>query len=194
VLQHRENLSFRRPFPPRCSNVQSLRGIRRDPRRRCPTLVAMPDPSRGGESTIMSSSFSRHSRTTPHFPIRHTEAEWREKLSPDVFHVMRKHGTERAGTSPLENEKRPGTFVCAACHQALFASDAKFDSGTGWPSFFRPLPGAVETTVDRTLFIPRTEVHCSRCGGHLGHVFGDGPAPTGERYCVNGVSMGFKPD
>ncbi len=141
----------------------------------------------------MSSSFSRHTRTTPQFPVRHTEAEWRAKLSPEAFHVMRKHGTERAGTSPLENEKRAGIFICAACHQALFTSDAKFDGGAGWPSFFRSLEGAVETRVDRTLFIPRTEVHCSQCGGHLGHMFEDGPAPTGRRYCVNGVSMTFKP-
>ncbi len=142
----------------------------------------------------MSSSFSSHTRTTPHFPVKHTEAEWRAKLSPDAFHVMRKHGTERAGSSPLENEKRPGIFICVACHQALFASNAKFDSGTGWPSFSRPLEDAVETKVDRTLFIPRTEVHCRQCGGHLGHVFEDGPAPSGQRYCINGVSLAFKPD
>ena len=127
------------------------------------------------------------------FPVEHTEAEWRGMLTPEAYHVLRKHGTERAGTSPLDREKRAGTFTCAACEQALFASDAKFDSGTGWPSFFRPLDGAVETQTDRTLFMSRTEVHCSRCGGHLGHVFEDGPAPTGQRFCMNGAAMAFKP-
>jgi peptide-methionine (R)-S-oxide reductase len=107
--------------------------------------------------------------------------------------VLRKHGTERAGTSPLNHEKRKGTFECAGCDLALFSSDTKFESGTGWPSFYQPLPGAVGTTSDRSFFMTRTEVHCSRCEGHLGHVFDDGPKPTGLRYCMNGVAMKFVP-
>jgi peptide-methionine (R)-S-oxide reductase len=114
-------------------------------------------------------------------------------LSPEQYKVLRDHGTERAFTSPLNAEKRQGTFVCAGCGQPLFASDTKFESGTGWPSFFKPLDGAVGTTTDRSWFMVRTEVHCSRCGGHLGHVFPDGPRPTGERYCMNGVAMKFEP-
>ena len=129
-----------------------------------------------------------------HFPVEHTDAEWQALLSPEAYHVLRKHGTERAGTSPLDEEKRPGRFLCAACRQPLFKSDAKFDSHTGWPSFFRPLEGAVETKKDHSLFVARTEVLCTQCGSHLGHVFEDGPAPTGERYCMNGVAMAFIPD
>ena len=134
-------------------------------------------------------------KSEPHtaFPVEHTDAEWQTRLGADAFRVLRKHGTERAGSSPLNAEKRAGTFICAGCEQALFATGTKFESGTGWPSFFAPLDGAVETQTDRTLFMSRTEVHCSRCGGHLGHVFEDGPAPTGLRYCMNGVSMAFKP-
>ena len=126
------------------------------------------------------------------FEIVKTEAEWEKSLSPDEFHVLRKHGTERPGTSPLNREHRRGVFHCAACDLPLFSSDTKFESGTGWPSFFRPLDGGVGTTSDRSLFMVRTEVHCRRCGGHLGHVFEDGPRPTGLRYCMNGVSMRFK--
>jgi peptide-methionine (R)-S-oxide reductase len=122
-----------------------------------------------------------------------TEDDWRRTLAPDAFHVLREHGTERAGTSPLNQEKRPGTFCCAGCGQPLFVSDSKYESGTGWPSFWRPLEGAVDTTVDRSFLMTRTEVHCARCGGHLGHVFPDGPQPTGNRYCMNGVAMNFKP-
>jgi peptide-methionine (R)-S-oxide reductase len=107
--------------------------------------------------------------------------------------VLRGHATERAGTSPLDHEKRAGTFVCAGCGAPLFASSAKYDSGTGWPSFWEPLPDAVGTSLDRNLFMVRTEVHCARCGGHLGHVFPDGPRPTGLRYCMNGVALRFQP-
>src|SRR5262249_46504017 len=122
-----------------------------------------------------------------HFEVEHSDAEWKALLSPQAYQVLRHHGTERAGTSPLNQEHREGSFLCTGCGLPLFASAAKFDSGTGWPSFTVPLPGAVETETDRSLFMTRTEVHCRRCGGHLGHVFDDGPAPTGQRYCMNGV-------
>ena len=125
------------------------------------------------------------------FELTKTEAEWRETLTPEQFHVLRKHGTERAGTSPLNKEYGKGTYVCAGCDLPLFTSDTKFDSGTGWPSFYAPMPEAVETSVDRSLFMTRVEVHCRRCGGHLGHVFEDGPKPTGQRYCMNGVALKF---
>lgn len=128
------------------------------------------------------------------FEVNKTEQEWREILTPEQFNVLRKHGTERAGTSPLDKVYDKGTFVCAGCELPLFTSDTKFNSGTGWPSFFAPLDGAIETTVDRTFFMTRTEVHCRRCGGHLGHVFNDGPKPTGLRYCMNGVSLKFIPE
>ena len=128
------------------------------------------------------------------YEVQKTEQEWKESLSPEAFKVLRKHGTERAGTSPLDKVYDEGTYVCAGCGQPLFNSDTKFNSGTGWPSFYQPLEQAVETTTDRSLFMTRTEVHCSRCGGHLGHVFGDGPQPTGQRYCMNGVSLEFVPE
>jgi peptide-methionine (R)-S-oxide reductase len=127
------------------------------------------------------------------YPVELSEEEWRRKLTPAQFAVLRKHGTERAGTSPLNQEKRSGVFVCAGCGQELFASDTKYESGSGWPSFYAPLEGAVDTTEDRSLFMTRTEVHCTRCGGHLGHVFPDGPQPTGQRYCMNGAAMSFQP-
>lgn len=127
------------------------------------------------------------------FPIQKTDAEWQAELSPEAFKVLRKHGTERARSSPLDKVYDAGTYSCAGCGTPLFLADTKFDSGTGWPSFFQPLEDAVETTVDRTLFMSRTEVHCAKCGGHLGHVFNDGPKPTGLRYCMNGVSMNFNP-
>lgn len=127
------------------------------------------------------------------YEVQKTEQEWKETLSPEAFKVLRKHGTERAGTSPLDKVYDEGTYVCAGCGQPLFKSETKFNSGTGWPSFYQPLEGAIDTTVDRSLFMTRTEVHCSRCGGHLGHVFGDGPKPTGQRYCMNGVSLNFMP-
>ena len=122
-----------------------------------------------------------------------SDDEWRQRLTPEQYRVLRQHGTERAGTSPLDHEKRTGTFACAGCGQPLFASETKFNSGTGWPSFFQPLDHAVETKTDRAFFMTRTEVHCAHCGGHLGHVFEDGPAPTGLRYCMNGVSLKFEP-
>lgn len=127
------------------------------------------------------------------FEVTKTEAEWRKQLSPEAYRVLRDHGTERAGSSPLDREKRAGVFHCAGCDLPLFASQTKFDSGTGWPSFYQPLPNAIATTTDRSFFMTRTEVHCRRCGGHLGHVFDDGPKPTGLRYCMNGVSLRFEP-
>ena len=129
--------------------------------------------------------------TNSEFEITKTEAEWRQILTPEQFSVLRKHGTERSYTSQLDKEYDMGTFVCAGCALPLFLSETKFDSGTGWPSFFDPIKGAIGTTVDKSLFMARTEVHCRRCGGHLGHVFDDGPAPTGKRYCMNGVSLKF---
>ena len=120
--------------------------------------------------------------------------EWRKELDPFAYSVLFEEGTERAGTSPLNREKRSGTFVCAACHNPLFTGAMKFESGTGWPSFYDVEPGAVATKQDRKFFMTRTEYHCARCGGHQGHVFDDGPAPTGLRYCNNGVSLRFIPD
>lgn len=132
-------------------------------------------------------------KETETYPVTKSDEQWQRELTPEAYRVLRKHGTERAGTSPLNAEKRQGTFECAGCGQPLFASEAKFESGTGWPSFFKPLEGAVGTQDDRSFFMRRTEVHCSRCGGHLGHVFPDGPQPTGQRYCMNGVALRFAP-
>ncbi len=123
-----------------------------------------------------------------------SDAEWRERLTPEQYRVLRGHGTERAGTSPLNGEKRDGMFLCAACGETLFSSETKYESGSGWPSFTAPIEGAVATTEDRSLGMRRTEVHCARCGGHLGHVFPDGPRPTGLRFCMNGASLAFKPE
>ena len=127
------------------------------------------------------------------FPFTLTDAEWRKRLSPAAYLVLRHEDTERPFTSPLNKEKRAGTFVCAGCALPLFSSTTKFESGTGWPSFWAPLPNAIGTATDTTLGMARTEVHCRRCGGHLGHVFDDGPRPTGKRYCMNGVAMAFRP-
>lgn len=123
--------------------------------------------------------------------VQKTDDEWKKTLTPEQFHVLREHGTERAGTSPLNVEKREGVFSCGGCGQPLFASDTKFESGTGWPSFYRPIEGAIATTTDRSYGMTRVEAHCSQCGGHLGHVFPDGPKPTGDRYCMNGVALTF---
>ena len=130
--------------------------------------------------------------TTGAFEVDKSDDEWRRSLTPEQYRVLRKHGTERAGTSPLDKEYGAGTYACAGCGLALFTSETKFDSGTGWPSFWTPLEGAVGTTVDRSWFMTRTEVHCRRCGGHLGHVFDDGPPPTGLRYCMNGIALTFQ--
>jgi peptide-methionine (R)-S-oxide reductase len=127
------------------------------------------------------------------FEVTRTDAEWRARLTSAQFDVLRGHGTERAFTSPLDREKRAGLFACAGCGLELFSSETKFDSGTGWPSFYAPLPNAIGTSTDYKLVVPRTEVHCHRCGGHLGHVFKDGPPPTGLRYCMNGVALNFLP-
>ncbi len=128
------------------------------------------------------------------FEIQKTDSEWRGLLSKAQYDVLRLHRTEAPGSSPLNREKRKGTFSCAGCALPLFASETKYESGTGWPSFYRPLPSAVGTRTDYALLLPRTEVHCARCGGHLGHVFSDGPPPTGQRYCMNGVALTFAPD
>lgn len=125
--------------------------------------------------------------------INKTEQEWREELTQEQFCVLRQHATERPHTSPLNKQYAEGTYVCAGCGQPLFTSGTKFDSGTGWPSFFNPIEGAIGTSVDRSLFMTRVEVHCDHCGGHLGHVFDDGPAPTRKRYCINGVALKFIP-
>ena len=127
------------------------------------------------------------------FEVHHTDAEWRKLLSPEAYQVLREQGTEAPFSSPLLKEHRRGTFTCAGCALALFASNTKFDSGTGWPSFYAPLRNAVETSSDSSWIMERTEVHCRRCGGHLGHVFADGPPPTGLRYCMDGVALGFRP-
>ena len=130
---------------------------------------------------------------TTHFPVEKTDEEWRRQLTSEQYAVLRGHGTERPGSCALLNEHRSGAFTCVACGQRLFVADRKFESGTGWPSFFAPIEGAIGTTSDRSWGMVRTEVHCNNCGGHLGHVFEDGPPPTGLRYCINGVVLKFEP-
>ncbi len=127
------------------------------------------------------------------YPVSHSEAEWRALLTPEQYAVMRQHGTERPGSCALLQEKRPGRFTCAGCNEPLFEGRRKFESGTGWPSFNDPVPGSVETTQDRSFGMVRTECHCATCGSHLGHVFPDGPPPTHQRYCINGVALTFEP-
>jgi peptide-methionine (R)-S-oxide reductase len=135
----------------------------------------------------------RPARASASFPLVLSDAEWRKRLSPAAYAVLRRAATETPGSSPLDHEHRPGTYACAGCAHPLFDASTKFDSGTGWPSFYAPLPRAVGTSTDVSLFVPRTEVHCAQCGGHLGHVFDDGPKPTGLRYCMNGVALAFQP-
>ena len=146
-----------------------------------------------GAATAAALAGDAQAETEARFEVTHTEDEWKKILTPDQFYVLREHGTERAGTSPLNKEKRKGTFVCAGCALPLYSSETKYESGTGWPSFWKPLDNAIGTSEDRSWFSVRTEVHCRRCGGHLGHVFEDGPKPTGLRYCMNGVAMKFEP-
>jgi peptide-methionine (R)-S-oxide reductase len=142
---------------------------------------------------IMFSKSKAEPRPEQHYEYTLTDAEWRKKLTPEQYAVLRQHGTEPAGSSPLEKEHGQGTYSCAGCELPLYSSATKFDSGTGWPSFWEPLPNAIGTTVDNSWIEQRTEVHCRRCGGHLGHVFDDGPKPTGLRYCMNGVALDFHP-
>jgi peptide-methionine (R)-S-oxide reductase len=155
-------------------------------------LIALAWQNKNGVAQTMAATATATDTATTDFRAV-TDADWRKRLTPAQYDVLRKHGTERAGTSPLNHEKRKGTFACAGCDLPLYSSDTKFESGTGWPSFFRPLPDAIETKTDRSLFVSRTEVHCKRCLGHLGHVFEDGPKPTGLRYCMNGVALSFEP-
>lgn len=139
--------------------------------------------------------FSGSDKKGKEFPYTMSDKEWKEKLSPEAYNVLRQEGTERAFTSPLNDEKRPGVFYCAGCGHALYSSEQKYNSGTGWPSFWAPIaPDAVGESTDHKIGVARTEVHCSNCGGHLGHVFPDGPKPTGLRYCMNGVAMTFEPE
>lgn len=152
----------------------------------------------GGGAALLGGTALFGARRSPHasagtFEVQLPAAEWKKRLTPDQYHVLREAGTERAGSSPLNKEKRAGIYACAGCGLPLFASKTKFESGTGWPSFWAPLRKAVATRPDNTLFMRRTEVHCRRCGGHIGHVFDDGPRPTGKRYCMNGIAMTFRP-
>lgn len=150
-------------------------------------LSALTVTAKFGEAGTMTTT-----ETTDYHKL--SDMDWRQRLTANQYMVLRQHGTERAGSSPLNKEKRKGTFTCAGCDLPLFSSDTKFESGTGWPSFYQPLTNVVETKADRSFFMTRTEVHCARCLGHLGHVFDDGPPPTGLRYCMNGVALKFVPE
>jgi peptide-methionine (R)-S-oxide reductase len=163
-------------------------------KRRYFLLTALAGSAAACASGYSQQSTKKVSQAAPMFEVTKNETEWRKILTPEQFAVLRQHGTERAGSSPLDKEKRQGTFACAGCALLLFSSTAKFDSGTGWPSFYAPLKDAVRTKIDRAYLMERTEVHCRRCGGHLGHVFEDGPKPTGLRYCMNGVALKFIPN
>ena len=159
------------------------------------TLFALAGTAIGGAMLLRFHSILGSEKSAAEsFEVHHTDAEWRAMLTPAQYTVLREEGTERAFTSPLDVEKRKGVFACAGCDLNLFSSTTKFDSHTGWPSFWKPLPNAVNQRVDTSLGMERDEVHCRRCGGHLGHVFDDGPPPTGLRYCMNGVALKFTPD
>lgn len=145
-------------------------------------------------ATVTGAGRAADTKKKESFPVTRTDDEWRKILSPEQYRVLRGHGTERAGTSPLDKTYSPGMYTCAGCGQPLYSSDHKFDSGTGWPSFFQAVDDkSVGTTIDKSFFMTRTEVHCANCGGHLGHVFNDGPKPTGLRHCINGVALKFEP-
>jgi len=147
-----------------------------------------------GTAAAFKSGHATEAATKESFPVTKTPEEWKKILTPEQYHVLRKHGTERAGTSPLDKTYDPGVYKCAGCGQPLYSSQHKFNSGTGWPSFYQPIDDkAVGTSTDKSFFMVRTEVHCSNCGGHLGHVFDDGPKPTGLRHCINGVALKFDP-
>lgn len=143
-------------------------------------------------AACMSGATLAHANDRP-YAVTHSDAEWRKLLGPDRYYILRENGTEPANSSPLLAEHRAGTYRCAGCSQALFSSKTKYDSGDGWPSFYRPLPDAIRTRADYQLITPRTEAHCSRCGSHLGHIFDDGPKPTGLRYCIDGLALRFVP-
>ena len=162
--------------------------------RRNVTLAGISTAAAAAVARLFSCGTAEATGTAQTFEITKTEEEWKKLLTPEQFYVLRKHGTERAGTSPLDKQYGAGIYDCAGCDLPLFSSATKFNSGTGWPSFYKPLENAVGTTVDKSLFMTRTEVHCRRCGGHLGHVFPDGPKPTGLRYCMNGVALKFSPE